>query len=964
MTGFRHGEGSDTLPGQPIGFQFNGKRYQGQAGDTLAAALLACGVQVFGRSFKRHRPRGVFSAGVEEPGALVQVGRGAGTTPNVRATLLPIEEGLEARTTSHFPSLKFDLLRTFDLLSPLIPAGFYNKTFIWPSWRLYEYFVRHTAGFGHSARAPDPDRYAERHLEVDVLVCGGGPKGLAAAHLFGQSGASVLIADQDTRFGGSLLSSPTKIDGRQSGQWLENTLKSLCDLPGVEMLSETCVSGLYDHNLALLVRQVRDATPREELISVRARKIIIATGAIEQPLVFDNNDLPGIMLLGAMQAYLHRFGVVAGQNIVLAGNNDLLYKAASDLAHAGVFVKAIVDSRFEPGVPYKHLGLQVHLGCQVVAANGRKCVKGVTVSHLMGRDFKTRTFNLACDALGVSGGFAPSVHLACHAKTPLKYDESIAAFVPHRSETGTADIEIVGAAAGNFDLEGSLDAIATGNMRAPVATYSQEIGERFASQGNASKQWVDLLYDVTIADLDLAIREHYSSVEHMKRYTTNGMSVDQGKTSNLNALSHLAEATASPISEVGTTTYRPPYTPVTLGALVGDRTGRFYAPVRELPMHRNHLALGAKMELYGAWARPAAYPKGNEDETNAVRREVLAVRNSVGICDGSALGKIEVRGPDAARFLNFIYLNQVPSLRVGHCRYGLMLNEKGVIFDDGVFCRLADTDFLVSTTSAHADAVYQWMEEWLQCELFDMDVTLMNATESWANVTLAGPAARELLRRFDTDIDLSHDAFPFMSIRTGHLEGVPVRIMRVSFSGELGFEVYVPSAYGPSLWQEALHRGADLDITPYGVEAMMVLRIEKGYMHVGSDTDGQTVPRDVGWGHVRQRKSADFIGKRSLSLPNNTRSGRLELVGVESIDSRGNLTAGAHLVNPGEQGSAGFVTSACLSPTFNRPIGLALLEDGRKRMDEEMTTFDGGIRSRVRITSPVFFDAEGTRLHG
>ncbi len=961
MTGYRLGAGSDIDQEQRVHFRFNGKSYQGFQGDTLASALLASGVQVFGRSFKRHRPRGVFAAGVEEPGALVQVGVGARTTPNVRASRLPIHEGLEACTTSHWPSLNLDLARTFDVFSSLIPAGFYNKTFIWPSWQFYEYFVRHTAGFGHAPRAPDPDRYAERTIDVDTLVCGGGATGLAAALEQGASGASVLIAEQDSRFGGSLLSSPMQIVDQPSEQWLTDLLDRIDKSPNIEALTHTSVSGIYDHNLALLVSHAIAGRARETLLSVRAKKIIIAAGAIEQPLVFEHNDRPGIMLLSAMQSYLHRFGIVAGKKIVLAGNNDLLYKAASDFAHSGVSIEAIVDSRCEPSAPYKHLGLTVHHGCQVVASKGGKSLQGVTVTHLNGGDLATKSFDIACDALGVSGGMAPTVHLACHAKTPLAYDQSIAAFVP--VVTG-GDIEVIGAAAGNFDLDASLELIASGQMRTPVVTYSQGIGDRFARAGNTSKQWVDLLYDVTIADLDLAIRENYSSVEHMKRYTTNGMSVDQGKTSNLNALSHLAEATERAISEVGTTTYRPPYTPVTLGALVGERSGRFYAPVRELPMHKQHLVLGASMELYGDWVRPSTYLKAGEDEASAVNREALAVRQSVGICDGSALGKIEVRGPDAADFLNFIYLNQVPSLKAGRCRYGLMLNEQGIIFDDGVFCRLGKDEFLVSTTSAHATHVYQWMEEWLQCELVNMDVTLMNATESWANVTLAGPNARALLGRFESDIDLSNEAFPFMAIRTGQLEGVPVRILRVSFSGELGFEVYVPSAYGASLWSEALARGADLGLTPYGVETMMVLRIEKGFLHVGSDTDGQTVPRDVGMGGIAARKQADFIGKRSLSLPNNVREDRLELIGVEPIDPRGELIAGAHLTARGEQRSQGYVTSACFSPTLNRPIGLALLEGGRGRLDEEIDSFDCGIRCRLSVRSPVFFDPEGARLHG
>ncbi len=962
--GYRIGEGQEIRSEEPIIFRFNGKRYQGYAGDTLASALLASGVRTFGRSFKRHRPRGVFAAGVEETGALIQVGEGARGIPNVRASLLPLVQGLETRTQSHWPSVEFDLFRTFDYFSSLIPAGFYNKTFIWPSWHLYEYFIRHTAGFGVSPKSPDPDRYIERHLSVDVLVCGGGPVGLSAALAAEESGGSVVIAEQDTRFGGSLLSSPTKVQAQTCDQWLSEQVAAVTCADQIQALTHTRVTGLYDHNLALAVRRAQESgggAAREELISIRAKKIIVATGAIEQPLVFENNDRPGIMLLGAMQSYLHRYGVVAGRDLVLAGNNDLLYKAASDFADRGVFVSAIIDSRFEPGVPYKHLGLPVHLGCDVVNTSGGKSLKGIVVSQRKGADFPAETFKLSCNALGVSGGLAPCVHLASHVKTPLRYEESLAAFVPEPRSDG---LDVIGAARGNFNLEASLEAVAKGAADTSTAEYSQGLGPRFSSVGKTSNQWVDLLYDVTVADLDLAIRENYSSVEHMKRYTTNGMAVDQGKTSNLNALTHLAEATERSISEVGTTTYRPPYMPVSLGALVGDKTGRFYAPVRELPMHRQHLQLRAEMEIYGAWRRPACYPQPGEDEESAVRREVLTVRAGVGICDGSALGKIEVRGPDAAEFLNFIYLNNVPTLKVGNCRYGLMLNEKGVIFDDGVFCRLGDTDFLVSTTSAHAAHVFSTMEEWLQCELMNMDVTLMNATESWANVTIAGPKARELLNRFDTDIDLSRDAFPFMGIRTGHLEGVPTRIMRVSFSGEVCFEVNVPAAYGPDLWDEALRRGEDLGVTPYGVETMMVLRIEKGYMHVGSDTDGQTVAQDVGWGPVAMRKKADFIGKRSLSLPNNVRGDRLQLVGLEPLDRRGDLIAGAHLTNKGETKSQGYVTSACFSPTLNRPVGMGLLKGGQERMDEELESYDCGIRHGLRVTSPVFFDPEGERLHG
>ena len=957
--GYRLGTGQDIQFEAPLSFRFNGKRYQGFAGDSLASALLASGVRTFGRSFKRHRPRGVFAAGVEETSALVQVGSGARCTPNERTSLLPLTEGLEAHTCSHWPNVEFDLLRVFDLFSALIPAGFYHKTFIWPPWRLYEYFVRQLAGFGISPTAPDPDHYAERHMSVDVLVCGGGPVGISAALAAANSGASVVIAEQDTRFGGSLLASPTKVQGTPCDQWLTDKLAAITSAENVRALTETRVSGLYDHNLALLVRCVPGGGPREEVISVRAQKIIVATGAIEQPLVFDNNDRPGIMLLGAMQAYLHRYGVVAGRELVLAGNNDLLYKAAADFNARGVAIKAIIDSRTGAGVQIDGLPVKVHQGSQVVDTIGRKDLRAIVVAKVANDGGASPRIKIPCDALGISGGLAPCVHLASHVKTPLRYEESIAAFVP---EPASESLEVVGAARGSFDLEASLAAIDQGGLITPVAPYSHGLGSRFSSVGKASNQWVDLLYDVTVADLDLAIRENYTSIEHMKRYTSNGMAVDQGKTSNLNALSHLAEATRRAIAEVGTTTFRPPYMPVSLGTLVADKKGRFYAPVRELPMHQAHLALGAKMDIYGAARRPTCYPRQGEDEARAVGREALSVRSGVGICDGSALGKIEVRGPDAAKFLNFIYLNNVSTLPVGNCRYGLMLNEKGVIFDDGVFCRMGTEDYLVSTTSAHSSHVFGWMEEWLQCELTDMDVTIMNATESWANVTIAGPKARDLLARFETDIDLSRDAFPYMEVRSGHLEGVPVRIMRVSFSGEVSFEVNVPSAYGAHLWDEALRRGEDLGVIPFGLETVMVLRIEKGYMHVGTDTDGQTVPQDVGWGHAVMRKQADFIGKRSLSLPNNVREDRLQLVGLEPLEAQDHLIAGAHLTNKGESESQGYITSACFSPALNRPVGMGLLKAGQRRMGEELASYDCGIRRAVRVTSPVFVDPEGERL--
>ncbi len=943
----------------PVEFTFNGRRFSGYKGDTIASALAANGVVMLSRSFKRHRPRGLFSLNIEDTGGIVRAGDAATVEPNARATMLPATDGSSVQSQNHWPSLEVDALRILDVFSDLFPAGFYNKTFKWPNWHWYEWAVRLTAGFGVAPAQADPASYDHRHQQTDVLVCGGGAAGLAAALAHANTGKRVMLVEQDATFGGSLRHDRQQIDGKGSAEWLAEQIAEARNHDLIELHSNTIVAGLYDHNYALLVS--RDGGKvRETLHRVRAQQIVLATGAIEQPLVFENNDRPGIMLLSAVQGLATRFGVAAGDAVVIAGNHDQIYRAAADLAEAGVNIRAIVDAR--PDVDEalsscaRDKGIEVHTGHMVVNSRGGKRVTAIAIAPT--GDTDGGSIVIDCDTLAMSGGYAPAVHLACHAKAKLDYFESIAAFAPK----ATADLTPVGAAAGDFDLQHTLNQIAQPNSNgAGIRPFSSTMGPRITPRGDKRNQWVDWLHDVTLSDLDLAVRENYRSVEHLKRYTTNGMSIDQGKTSNLNALTHLADLTQREIPEVGTTTYRPPYAPVTLGTLAGDRKGRFYTPIQRLQMHAQHEAKDAVFEHYGSWQRPAYY--GTGDELDCINAEVKAVREGVGIFDASPLGKVEVRGPDAAEFLHRVYLNNALSLKPGNARYGLMLNENGIIIDDGVFARLADDHFLVSTTSGNATRIYNWMEEWLQCEWPDLNATVTNATTAWANVTVAGPRARELLSRCDTDIDLSKEAFPHQTFRSGTLEGVPVRILRASFSGEVSFEVNVPNRYGVALWDAALERGADLGVRPYGVEAVMVTRIEKGYLHIGSDTDGTSTPDDVGWGHVAKRKKAHFIGKRSLMRPHNTREGRHQFVGLAPVNDSQAMVSGAHLARPGVNASDGYVTSAAYSPTLNRYVALGLLKDGRARMGETVDVVDASQRQQARVVEPVHYDPEGARLN-
>ena len=970
---------------KPLSFTFDGKQYRGFEGDTLASALLANGVRVVGRSFKYHRPRGILAAGAEECNALVTVGQGGLAEPNVRATLQPLYGGLAAHSQNCWPNVRFDIGRSLDYLHFLWPAGFYNKTFIWPHWHWYEGIVRRMSGLGKLPPGADPDRYVHHNVHSDVLVVGSGPAGLAAALAASETAARVVVVEQDNRMGGSLLWSEGKINGDQADVWLEDTVRVLRQRDNVTLLTNTTASAWFDHRLVIACETVTDRRitgagegPRQRLWKIHARDIVLATGAIEQPLVFANNDRPGIMLASAVQQYCNRYAVAPGKRIAVATNNDSAYGVAGALRHAGVDVVAVIDSRKKLTGKAARLvrdqGMTVFHNAMPRDCRGDKGVRSVSVAK---RDSLDTLATLQCDCIAMAGGWQPAVHLFTQARGKLRYDPPFGAFVP---DEVPPNMHVVGMVAGALTLDGALEQGWNAGLKAAgsqsragrpngSSNYDGVLRmERFESKQRSGRQWIDFQYDVTLQDIDIAVAENYTSVEHLKRYTTTGMSVDQGKTSNVNALLALAERTGRTPGEVGTTTFRPFYMPVTLGALAGRDRGEFYAPVQRSPLFACHEQLNAQFEDYGTWRRPRVYPRNGESEQQAVNREAVAARTSVAVFDGSPLGKIEVYGPDSAEFLNRVYINNVTLLETGRARYGLMLNENGIIIDDGIFARLAGDHYLVHTTSAGASRIHAWMEALLQGDWPDLDVLMTPVTSQWANIAVSGPRARELVERLEAGIDISNNGMPHMSIATGTVKNMPLRVLRASFTGELCYELNVPADRGAALWDRLLQLGEDLQIMPIGVETLGVLRTEKGYLHVGSDTDGNTTPRDAGWGSIADRKQGEFLGKRSLSRAHNTSSGRLEFVGLTPVQQGGVLAAGAHVIDADRSGAPaptrGYVTSACYSPNLKRYVGLGLVQDGSKRLGETVNVYDAGKVQGARISAPAAWDPEGDRLHG
>lgn len=943
-----------------VTFTFDGERFTGHPGDSLASALLAHGVHLMGRSFKYHRPRGVLAAGSEEPNALVHVDRGGGRqTPNLRATQVEIYEGLNARSQNRHPSLAFDLGSAAGVLSRFLSAGFYYKTFMWPAsfWkRVYEPAIRAAAGLGVAPVGADPDRYVRRYAHCETLVIGAGPAGIAAALEAAAGGGRVMLCDEQAEMGGSLLAEPDAvIDGVSGGDWLAGALSELAGRSNVTVLPRCTAFGWYPDNLVGLAERVTDhlaapgaGQPRERLWQVRAREVVIATGAHERPLVFPDNDRPGIMLAGAARVFLNRYGVKPGGRVVVVTACDSAYACALDLHRAGVMVAVIADVRADAAGPAveaaRAAGLTVRTGVSITGSTGRLRVTGA----LFGTEW------VACDAILMSGGWTPSLHLHSQSRGKLRFDG--ANFLPE-ARTGQRS---VGACAGVFDLEGCLPGRSVSGVIAPRGGHAGLV-----PGAKAKRAFVDFQNDVTAKDLLLATQEGFRSIEHVKRYTTTGMATDQGKTSNLNALAIVADRLGVSVPEVGLTTFRPPYTPVTFGTIAGTSRGALFDPERRAPMHDWAVSRGAVFEDVGNWKRAHYFPAPGEDMHETVARECRAVRGEAGIFDASTLGKIEVVGPDAAEFLNRLYTNAWLKLGVGRCRYGLMLSEAGFVMDDGVVGRIAEDRFHVTTTTGGAPRVLNHMEDYLQTEWPELRVWLTSTTEQWATIAVQGPKAREVIAPHVTGIDLAPAAFPHMSVREGRICGVPTRLFRVSFSGELGFEINVPADHGPAVWAALMESG---QLTPYGTEAMHVLRAEKGFVIVGQETDGTVTPDDLGLSGMIAKAKRDFVGKRSLRRPDMVVAGRKQLVGLLTDDPGVVLEEGAQIVEDAAQPvpmrMIGHVTSAYPSAVLGHSIALALVEGGRARMGATLHVPMPGRVIAVRVVEPVFYDREGARLDG
>lgn len=986
---------------QRITFSWNGRRLTGLAGDTLASALLANDQMLMGRSFKYHRPRGVVASGAEEPNALVGLGEGPTHEPNQRATTTELFSGLNARSQNHWPSLEFDVGAINAGFSRFLPAGFYYKTFIHPRrlWKsLYEPAIRQSAGLGQPPSDPDPDRYEYFYAHVDVLIVGGGMAGLAAAEAAGRSGARVLLVEQSAHLGGRVLVDDFAISDAQSDKWLKAVQARLDAMPNVSIRTRMQGSGIYDHGYVLAYERVSDHLgtsdgPRHRLWRIRASQIVTATGAIERPLPFANNDLPGVMLASAVRDYVALYGVSVGDRTVLVTNNDDAYRTALALKGAGLEVPLIVDTRAsaDGALPTeaRAAGIRVLSGTGIAKANGTKRVQSVSIAVQAGEGAILETID--CEAVAMSGGWSPVVHLWSHCGGKLVWDEQNVFFAPDpaRRPTG-ADGEgfvlAAGSATGALDPQSAMASAAHAGAEAALAAGFEPIPAKTpicaspdeasvepvwmmpqgAGKALRSKAYLDYQNDVKVADVQLAAQEGYASVEHAKRYTTLGMATDQGKLSNINGLAVLADALNTPIPQVGTTTFRPPYTPISMGAIAGEARGPLFKPTRKTPMDRWHDTKGAVWEPVGDWRRPYTYRRGNEAIAEAVHREVINTRQNLGLLDASTLGKIIVKGPDAVRFLDLLYTNTMSTLKTGRCRYGLMCNDNGFLFDDGVVVRLDDETFLCHTTSGGSDRVHSWMEEWLQTEWWDFKVYVANVTEQWAQIAVVGPKSRDLLHALGAT-GVGSNELPFMGMTEADIAGIPARIMRISFSGELSYEIAVSSGQGLALWEACVEAGAEFGLGTYGTEALHVMRAEKGFIMIGDETDGTVTPQDLGLHWAVSKKKDDFIGKRAQMRSDLVRFDRKQLVGLLTEDPQEVLPDGAHAVEGyrkanGMENMIGHVTSTYMSPTLGRSIAMALISRGSSRMGEVLNFPVSADKSiRATVTDPVFFDKEGAR---
>ena len=983
----------------PIEFTFNGKRMRGYAGDTLASALLANDQMLVGRSFKYHRPRGIVASGAEEPNALVNLDVDRRFEPNQRVTTQELFDGLTATSQNHWPSLEFDVGAVNAKLGRFMPAGFYYKMFIHPRplWKhVYEPFIRRAAGLGKAPKARDEDVYEHFYAHVDVMVVGGGISGLSAALAAGRAGARVLLVEQTAHWGGRGVVDGAQIDGQDADAWVKDTLQALDAMDNVTVVARCMGAGVYDHGYTLAYERLTDHTsdkdgPRHRLWRIRARQIVTATGAIERPLSFAGNDIPGVMLASAVRDYVVNFGTSVGDRTVIVTNNDDAYRTAIGLKQAGLEVPAIVDARATAGPladEARGLGIRILPGKGIAKVQGGARVTGVSICAQAGEGAALE--DIRCDAVAMSGGWSPVVHLWSHCGGKLIWDEVHSHFRPDAARPpigadGAGFVSVAGIANGAMNTRdclvsghdvGAAAAAAAGAKgkagKAPKGDAPDEAAmepvwmmPQGASYALRSKMWLDYQNDVKVSDVQLAAQEGYESVEHTKRYTTLGMATDQGKLSNINGLAILSDALGQPIPATGTTTFRPPYTPISLGSIGGEASRDLFQPLRQTPMHAWGNSNGADWEPVGQWQRAYAYVRGGETVEDAVNREVKNTRENLGLLDASTLGKLIVKGPDAGKFLDMMYTNMMSNLAVGKCRYGLMCGEQGFLMDDGVVARMSDDTWLCHTTTGGADHIHAHMEEWLQTEWWDWKVYVANVTEQYAQVAVVGPNARKVLEKLG-GMDVSADALPFMRWSDGTIGGFDCRAFRISFSGELSYEIAVKASQGAAFWDALIEAGAEFGVMPYGTECLHVLRAEKGFIMIGDETDGTVIPQDLGLNWAISKKKDDFLGKRGQMRGHMVDPDRWKLVGLESVDGSA-IPDGAYAVAEGENANGqrntqGRITSTYYSANLKRGIAMGLVHRGPERMGEIITfpKVDGS-EVQAKIVGPVFYDPEGEK---
>ncbi len=992
---FRLNTGGLINRDKPIEFKFNGKKYIGYEGDTLASALLANGIHLIGRSFKYHRPRGFFGAGVDEPNAKMQVEINGCSEPNINATEIELVNGLSASSQNCWPSVNFDIGAINNFLNRFFPAGFYYKTFMWPKsfwYRVYEPFIRKAAGLGIASLEKDKERYEHKYEYCDLLVTGSGPAGLASAYAAAKNGAKVILAEDKPRYGGTLLTDDVTIDNLSGKDWSEKIISELKEMPNVIVKNRSQVFGYYDHNMMVMFERTGDHlekkpkyTPRQRLWYIRAKEVLLSTGSIERPIVFGNNDTPGVFLSAAAKEYMKVYGVLIGKKPIIFTNNDSGYETAIEFKKNGVN-PIVLDTREDQNSELineaKDLDIKIKFSYAVIVAHGYKKVKSATIGKLDKDkiDFEN-TEQIDCDSICVSGFWTPTVHLASQSGNKLKFNDSIDAFVPDKSKQNEHSL---GAANGTFTLQDTLkNSFNTGSEVSKSITKKDEkiqipnTNERKYSahdkfwcsplpKGKNYKRFVDFQNDVAVSDIEVALREGYRSIEHVKRYTTLGMATDQGRTSNLNGLQLVANVEKKIVPQVGHTTFRPPFTPVTIGTIVGREIGKEYMPTRKTPMHHWHEKNNAVWVDAGAWKRPRYYKRGNENLFEASKREAKNVRDHVGVCDVTTLGKIDIKGPDAAEFLNRVYTNAWLKLPVGKARYGVMLREDGIVMDDGTTTRISENHYHMTTTTAQAANVLSHLEYYLQIVWPELNVNVVSTTEQWAGAAIAGPKSRDLLSKLFPKIDVSNEALPFMGYVEGDLFGVKARIFRISFSGELAYEINVESDFGLFMWEKIIEIGEEFNVQPYGTEALSTLRIEMGHV-AGPELDGRTIPYDVSLEGLVSKKK-DFIGKRSLAKEAFNQADRQKIVGLVPLDRKSSIPEGSHLVenknaklpNP----KLGHVSSSCWSVENNNPFSLAILKDGKNMIGKKLFAVSPlkNTSIEVEVMSSHYVDHEGKRV--